>query len=1092
MRRASIAALGLVVLTAAARAAVTADPPPPETPFDHLQLRNIGPLNMSGRVTDVEGLPGDPNVVYVGAASGGVWKTTNGGLTFAPIFDDQPIASIGDIALAPSNPDVVYVGTGEGNPRNSVSFGDGVYRSTDGGRHWRHVGLADTRHVTKILVHPTDPDRLYVAALGHIFGPNAERGVFRSRDGGATWEKVLYLDDRHGASDLAMDPANPQILYAGMWHFDRKPWTHTTGSEEGGLFRSLDGGDTWTEIEEGLPALMGRIGVEVAPSNPDFVYVIAETHEGTVFRSTDRGETFAEVSDEAEVVSRGLYYTHVRVDPEDENRLYAVASRLWLSTDGGKGWQTISRSTHVDYHALWIDPTNPQRLWQGQDGGVAVSYDRGTTWDAPRNLPIAQFYQVYGDQRLPFYYLGGGLQDNGTWYGPSRTREPAGILEDDWRMLSFGDAYWVVPHPDDPEVFLSEFQGGGIVRTDMKARRQIDVSPQPRRNDGGPVGELTYRFNWNSPIVASPHDPRTVYFCGNVVFKTTDFGDTWAVVSPALTTDDSEKQGVAGGPGFVENTTAEYHTTIISFAESPAQPGVLWAGTDDGNLQVSRDAGATWTNVIAEVRGLPVFSPISHIEPSRLDPGTAWVAFDRHMFDDFRPHLFETVDFGATWRRLPTTGIPETAWVWVLRQDPRNPDLLWAGTELGLYASHDRGRQWGRMHPGKLPTVAVHDLLVHPRDNDLILGTHGRGIWILDDATVLQEWSEAVAAEPAHLFAPRPALRFPTQFTRYGLGDAAHKAPNPPAGALLTYFLAESLEEEGGEELEEKQIQVRKEKAGDTEAAEGEESSEEEGEGDEEEDEVDRIRVEILDPAGEVIRTLEAEDLPKKKGINRVAWDLAMDEPFARKKDEEEEENDFGGSPRGPMVLPGTYIVRLTVDGTSREKPVEVRLDPTLEVSAEEIAAQHEAARRLATMIDGVNRSLRGLDVLRAQLAARREASELLEVEMADDLEQALTDHEEATEELIATLARDEEKPFWSEGPRLSERLADLFGAIDGQFAAPTAAQQAYLAELAGEAEERRAAVNAFFGPPLADLNSRLAAAGIPPLAAPAAVPIPE
>ncbi len=1079
MRCAALAALGMTLLAEPTSATVAPKEDGPAGVFDHLELRNLGPVNMSGRVTDVEGIPGDPNVVYVGAASGGVWKTTNGGLAFTPIFDEQPIASVGDIALAPSNPDVVYVGTGEGNPRNSVSFGDGVYKSTDGGRSWRHAGLSDTRHIPKVLVHPTDPDLVYVAALGHVFGPNSERGVFRSRDGGATWEKVLYLDDRHGASDLAMDPGNPEILWAGMWHFDRKPWTHTTGSEEGGVFRSLDGGDTWTEIEEGFPKLMGRIGIEVARSNPEIVYVIAETHEGTVFRSTDRGETFAQVSNEAEVVSRGLYYTHIRVDPEDENRLYAVASRLWLSTDGGGSWKQISRSTHVDYHALWIDPTNPFRLWQGQDGGIAVSYDRGTTWDAPRNLPIAQFYQVYADQRLPFYYLGGGLQDNGTWYGPSRTREPAGILEDDWRMLSFGDAYWVVPHSRDPEVFLSEFQGGGIVRTDMKVRRQLDVSPQPRRNDGGPVGELTYRFNWNSPIVPSPHDPDTVYFCGNVVFRTTDFGDSWDILSPDLTTDDADKQGVAGGPAFVENTTAEYHSTIISFAESPAQPGVLWAGTDDGNLQVSRDHGGTWTNVIGNLRGQPAFSPVSHVEPSRLEPGTAWAAFDRHMFDDFQPHLYETTDFGDTWKRLPTDGIPATAWIWVLRQDPRNAALLWVGTELGLYASHDRGRHWARLHPGKLPTVAVHDLLVHPRDNDLILGTHGRGIWILDDATVLQQWNDAIAEQPAQLFDLRPALRFPSQFTRYGLGDAAHKAPNPPAGALITYFLAESLEEEEPEEAEE-QIQVREDEAGGMETAEGEE---------EEDDDDERIAIEILDSAGVVIRTLEAEDLPKKKGVNRLAWDLAMDEPFARQEEEEEEEDAFGGPPRGPMVLPGTYAVRLTVDGRTWEKPVEVRVDPSLDLDPDELTTQHAAALRLHRMIDGVHRALRGLDVLAAQLEARRETSRLLELELPDELTQALEDHEEAAEKLLASLARDEEKPFWSESPRLSERLGDLFDSVDGQFASPTAAQQAYLEELAAEYGERIAAVNPFFAERVSALNDGLATAGIPPLAVPPAVP---
>ena len=629
------------------------------TPFDNLEWRAIGPVNMSGRVADVEGVPGNPNIVYVGSASGGVWKTVDGGLNFEPIFDDQPIASIGDLALAPTNPSVIYVGSGEANARNSVSFGNGVYKSTDGGKSWSHQGLEDTRHISRVLVSSLDPKVVFVGAMGHFYGPNEERGVFRSKDGGQSWTKVLYLDDRHGVSDMDIDPTNPNVLYAALWHFDRKPWTHTTGSREGGVWKSVDGGDTWKRLDKGLPqGVVGRIGVKVAPSNPNIVYVIAESDEGTMFRSTDQGETFEKVSDNVQIVSRGLYYTDMRVDPADPNRVYAVSSRLFLSIDGGKSWDRISRSTHVDYHSLWIDPTNPDRIWQGQDGGVAVSYDRGKTWEPIRNLPIAQFYQAFHDNREPFYYVGGGLQDNGTWYGPSRTREPAGILQDDWRMMSFGDAYWVVPHPEIEDLFLSESQAGGIVRTDMRTRQQIDVSPQPRRFDGGPVEALEYRFNWNAPIVASPHDPMQIYFAGNVVFKTHDFGDTWERISPDLTTNDPEKQGEAGGPAWTENTTAEYHCTIISFAESPVEQGLLWVGTDDGNLQISRDGGGSWDNLTGSIPGIPEFSPVSHIEPSGTDAGTALASFDRHMFDDLaptytRPPTMESPGSGCRRRAFP-------------------------------------------------------------------------------------------------------------------------------------------------------------------------------------------------------------------------------------------------------------------------------------------------------------------------------------------------------------------------------------------------------------------------------------------------------
>jgi photosystem II stability/assembly factor-like uncharacterized protein len=1037
------------------------------TPFDHLEWRSIGPVNMSGRVADVEGIPGNPNVLYVGAASGGVWKTVDGGLTFEPIFDDQPIASIGDLALAPTNPDVIYVGSGEANARNSVSFGNGVYKSTDGGQSWKHLGLENTRHISRVVVSSLDPDVVYVAAMGSFWGPNEERGVFRSKDGGDTWEKVLYLDDKHGASDLDIDPSNPNILYAGLWHFDRKPWTHTTGSEEGGIWKTVDGGDTWEKLEEGLPeGVVGRLAVKVAPSSPNVVYVMAESDEGTLFRSDDRGETFVKTTDDVRIVSRGLYYTDLRVDPADENRVYAVSSRLQLSIDGGKSFQRISRSTHVDYHSLWIDPTDADRMWQGQDGGIAVSYDRGRTWEPIRNLPLAQFYQVFHDNREPFYYLGGGLQDNGTWYGPSRTREPAGILADDWRMMSFGDAYFVVPHHEQVDLFLSESQAGGIVRTDMRTRQQVDVSPQPRRNDGGPVGDLEYRFNWNAPIVASPHDPNTVYFAGNVVFKTTDFGDNWVAISPDLTTNDPDKQGEAGGPAWKENTTAEYHCTIISFDESPVEAGVLWVGTDDGNVHVSRDGGDNWEDVTGNIPGLPEFSPVSHIEPSRTDARVAWATFDRHMFDDLRPHIFKTSDFGQSWRRVGTSGIPETAWIWVLRQDPRNAELLWAGTELGLYASNDGGASWMRHHLKNLPTVSVHDVLIHPRDNDLILGTHGRAIWVFDDATPLQQWSEQLGDKPAHLFDMRPALRFPTRFTRYGIGDKRHRAPNPARGALITYYLQESLDEPPATEADEG-------------AADDEPEAEDDG-GKKEE----RIKIEILDAGGEVIRTLDAEKLPKEAGLNRTNWDLARD-PARRRSPPDPALIEFFGGPRGPQVLPGTYTVRLTVDGESQETSVEVGVDPLVPVSMDELEAQHDVAVELSELQSTLNDRLKGLDSVAAQLEARQATVKQMEIELPDDLRASWKEYDKAFEEMMGALARAEGKPFWSQGPRLSEQLGNLYRGVDGQFTRPTAAQMEFLEELRQEHAEKTAEIDTFLRDTVGALNAELEAAGVPPVALP-------
>ena len=1042
------------------------------SPFDNLEWRPIGPVNMSGRVADVEGVAGDPNIVYVGSASGGIWKTVDGGLTFDPIFDDQPIASIGDLALAPTNPSVIYVGSGEANARNSVSFGNGVYKSTDAGHTWSHLGLEDTRHISRVVVSSLDPNVVFVGAMGHFYGPNEDRGVFRSQNGGRTWEKVLYLDDRHGVSDLDIDPTNPNVLYAGLWHFDRKPWTHTTGSKQGGVWKSVDGGSTWKKLTEGLPkGVVGRIGVKVAPSNPNVVYVIAESDEGTLFRSSDQGATFEKVSDDVQIVSRGLYYTDIRVDPADENRVYAVSSRLFLSIDGGKNFERISRSTHVDYHSLWIDPLQPERIWQGQDGGIAVSYDRGKTWEPIRNLPIAQFYQAFYDTREPFYYVGGGLQDNGTWYGPSRTREPAGILEDDWRMMSFGDAYWVVPHPTITDLFLSESQAGGIMRTDMTTRQQIDVSPQPRRFDGGPVEELEYRFNWNAPIVASPHDPKMVYFAGNVVFKTADFGDTWEKISPDLTTNDKEKQGEAGGPAWTENTTAEYHCTIISFAESPIEPGLLWVGTDDGNLQISRDGGANWTNLIGNLPGVPEFSPVSHIEPSRIAAGTAYASFDRHMFDDLRPHLFKTGDFGQSWQRIKTDGIPETAWIWALREDPRNPDLLWVGTELGLYATHDGGCSWRRHHLKNLPTVSVHDILIHPTANDLILGTHGRALWIFDDATPLQQWSDDLTEAAAHLFPIRKSLRFPTRFTRYGLGDKSHKAPNPPAGAIITYYLGEKLDQPATEDEAADETEAEPEVAEDT-------QSEPE----------ERLRIEVFDASGEVVRTLASEKLGQEAGLNRVAWDLSMDPAFQRRPPDPAFV-EFRGGPRGPMVLPGTYTVRLTLDGSAIEQQVEIGIDPLVEVSVADLEAQFQAALELRDMQSTLNRALRGLDVVTEQMKARRDTLERMEQDLSDDAEKAWKAHDEASEALMNSLTRADGKPFWSQGPRLADQIGNLFGNVDSQFAAPTKAQLELLQELKSEYAAKVAELRSYFGEALPELNLKLQDAGVPPIAKPTLQP---
>ncbi|MDX6711766.1 MAG: hypothetical protein QOH96_2782 [Blastocatellia bacterium] len=1010
---------------------------PIESAFSRLEWRSIGPANMGGRVADVEGIPGDPNIVYVATASGGLWKTTNGGVTWKPIFERQGTISIGDIALAPSNPDVVWVGTGESNVRNSVSFGDGVYKSTDGGKTWQHMGLKDTERISAIVISPQNPDVVYVGALGHAFGPNEERGVFMTTDGGKTWTKTLYIDNQHGVADLEIDPTNPNILYAGMWSFERKPWTHRSGSEKGGVYKSIDGGRTWTKLTNGLPKLIGRIGVRVAPSNPNIVYAIVEAKEGTLYRSDDRGETFKMVSKDERIVSRGFYYTRVRVDPTNENHIYAVASTLFTSIDGGKTFRSITSRTHIDYHALWLDPKNPKRMWNGQDGGIAVTYDGGESWESVYNIPAGQFYQIHADNRLPFYYIMGGLQDNGAWTGPSRTREPAGIMNDDWRMVSFGDGFYIVNNPDDPELYVSESQGGDIVRTDFRSREQQAVNPWGHGSGDGPALGEKYRFNWNAPIILSPHDKNTLFFGGNVVFKSTDFGKTWQQISPDLTTNDPEKQKDAGGPVAFENTGAEYHSTIISLAESPVQKGQIWAGTDDGNIQLTLDGGKTWTKVAGNFRDLGRPSlPVSHVEPSTTNGQTSYVAFDGHMFDDFRPYIFKTVDGGKSWDEI-AGNLPAKAYVQVVREDPKNPNLLYAGTELGLFVSYSGGKVWMPLNLKNLPNVSVHDIIIHPRENDLIIATHGRSIWVFDDVSPIQQMNQTILNSNAHLFPVRAALRFATRFTRYGIGDKVFTGPNPPYGALITYYLKDKP------------------------------------------DDKTTFKVEILDQNGKLVQELTKP--AKDKGLNRVTWNLRLGGAEVRRPPTEEE-TAFTGPPRGPQVLPGGYSVRLTVGDKTLEEHLEVRLDPTISVPLSDLRLQLELEMKLRDMQSAANTGLRFLDSIEEQLKHTQTTVKNLSKDPDKDLLKALEGWIKQVDSLEDRLVNRREGLGFPGKARVADSIGGLFFALDGANAAPTPYQRQYFEELQPEFRARMEELNKFTSETMPQWNEKLRAWNAPTL----------
>jgi photosystem II stability/assembly factor-like uncharacterized protein len=1010
---------------------------PLETALSGIEWRSIGPANMGGRTADVEGIPGDPSIVYVATGSGGLWKTVNGGVTWKPIFERQTSFSLGDIALAPSNPEVVWVGTGESNVRNSVSFGDGVYKSTDGGKSWQHMGLRDSERISAIVIHPQNPDIVYVGALGHAFGPNEERGVFMTTDGGKTWTKTLYIDREHGVSDLEIDSSNPNILYAGMWSFERKPWTHRSGSEKGGLYKSIDGGRTWTKLTKGLPKLIGRIGVRVAPSNPNVVYVIMESKEGTLYRSDDRGENFKQVSKDTRIVSRGFYYTTVRVDPTNENRVYAVASTLFVSIDGGKTFKSITGKTHIDYHALWIDPKNPKRLWQGQDGGIAVSYDAGETWEYVNNIPLGQFYQVSADNRLPFYYVMGGLQDNGAWTGPSRTREPAGIMNDDWRMVGFGDGFYVINNPDEPDIYISESQGGSIVRTDMRSREQQEINPWGRSSGDGPAEGEKYRFNWNAPIVKSPHDGNTVYFGGNVLFKSTDFGKTWEQISPDLTTNDPAKQKDAGGPVAIENTTAEYHTTIITIAESPLQKGHLWVGTDDGNLQLSTDGGKNWNNLVRNVNGLAPNSPVSHVEPSRTNAQLVYATFDRHMLDDFRPYIFKSTDGGKSWQSI-SSNLPAKAYVHVVREDPKNLGLLYAGTELGLFASYNGGGEWVPLNLKNLPNVPVHDILVHPRENDLILATHGRSLWIFDDATPIQQMSSQILEKNVHLFPVSTGTRYATRFTRYGIGDKVFTGPNPSYGSLITYYLKQKP------------------------------------------DDKTTFKIQIFDRAGKLVQELDKP--AKEKGLNRVAWNLRYSAAEIRKPPTEEESS-FGGGPRGPFVLPGSYVVKLSLGNEVLEQPIEVRLDPTISVTPADLQAQRDLLIKFRDMQTAVNTTLRYLDTVEEQLKNAQTTAKTLNKEPDKDLTKALEDYLKEVAQLQDRLARRTEGVLGNPGRgQVSNRIGDVFSSVDATNSAPTSYQRKYADEVEPEFRARMEEANRFIRNTVPQWNERLRGWNMPTL----------
>ena len=874
-------------------ASVAQSPPPGEAAsITEAQLaafrpRLIGPAVTGGRVHDVEALPNDPSTIFLASASGGLWKTTNRGQTWRNVFADQPVSTFGDVAIAPSDPNILYAGTGEQNNRQSSSWGNGVYRSDDGGETWRHLGLVETRHIGKILIHPRNPDIAYVAALGNLWRGNEERGVYRTRDGGLTWERVLYVDQFTGAVDLVMDSEDPRILYAATYQRLRRAWGFNGGGPGSGIHRSVDGGDTWRELTIGIPpGDKGRIGLAISQSNPSILNALIQHSDGAeqgTYRSEDRGLTWSKVNS---LDPRPMYYSEIFIDPTNAERVYVLGTSAYKSENGGRVFSEIAErptydvGVHADHHALWIDPGDPNHLYLAGDAGLWETYDRGVSFRKINNIPIAQAYAIGVDNRDP-YYVYAGLQDNHSWMGPSETRSWIGILNDDWQQTGFGDGMYQQVDPANHRYVYANSNGGGYYRMDPETGDMLDIRPR------APEGEPNYRWDWVSPSLVSQHDPAVVYLGGNRLFISRDRGGSWTRTEDLSRRQDRgelELMGVPGAEiGLSRNDGTSSYGEITVLAESPVDPQVLWVGMDDGNLKVSRDGGGTWAERSGNVRGVRDGTYVSRIVASRSGSGVAYVAFDAHRDGDFEPYIFRTTDFGETWTSL-RAGLPSGS-VNSMAEHPDNPNVLFVGTEHGLFVSTNAGADWARL--SHLPTTHVDDLVLHPREKDLVIGTHGQSIWILDDTTPLAEWTAAVASAAMHLFSIQRATIFNYRKDTSYRGQAEFHGTNPVDGALITYVLGPG----GG-----------------------------------------TATLRITNASGRVIQELI---VPSEAGIHRVNWDLrhnASDGPRVWiRHDDSELARPIG--PSGPWVSPGTYSVTLEARGATSTQTVAVRGDPLLSIT---------------------------------------------------------------------------------------------------------------------------------------------------------------
>jgi len=951
-----------------------------------LPARNIGSATMSGRIAAVDAVDQDGRItVFVGAASGGVWKSVNGGTTYKPVFDREEVQSIGAVTIDPTNPKTVWVGTGEAWTRNSVSVGAGVYKSTDGGENWTNVGLKDSEHIAKILVDPGDGNKVLVCALGHLWDDSNERGVFRTIDGGKTWKKVLAgANGSTGCAMMAMSRQEPNVVYAALWDFRRQGWTFRSGGPGSGLYKSNDGGEHWTEVNDssakGLPAKpWGRVALAVAPSKPQVVYANIEAEKRGLYRSDDGGVNWAKLDASNYMVWRPFYFGNLIVDPKDENKIFKPDLILLLSTNGGKSFNVVSGGAHGDFHDVWIDPKNPSIVISGDDGGLWRSEDGGNLWKHQMNLPVSQFYHVSTDDSDP-YHVYGGLQDNSSWVGDSSY--PGGVSNARWENMFGGDGFWMFEDTSDPNYVYAEAQGGEIGRVNRYTHEVRRIQPLPD------YGEKKLRFNWNTPIHMSPNEKGTIYIGAQFLFRSRDHGQTWERISPDLTTNDPEKQKQEESGGVtIDNSSAEMHTTIYSISESPKNGQIIWVGTDDGNLQITRDGAKTWTNVIVNVNGLGKNSWVSTIEASRFDEATAYATFDRHTFGDMKPYAYKTTDYGKTWTALPAQESGAHGYAHVIKEDTVDPHLLFLGTELGLWISVDGGQHWAQYKGTDFPAVAVDDIAVQARDGDLVLATHGRGIWIIDDISPWRALTPDLMSKEAALITGRTAIQYFRAQGGWPEGDETFVGRSRPQDAQITYY------------------QQKRHIFGD-------------------------LKIDIFDPDGKLVDTVAGS---KHRGLNRASWSMRMKPPAVPPA-----ATVMFEASRGPRLLPGTYTVKMTKGDQVYTEPLKVVLDPRAKFSLEDRKAQFDLATKLYKLLGHMTYSVAAIEGVRN--GANERAAKLPE---KDPVRKQLQQLAEECAKLRSRIVATKEGGMITGEERIREHVGQLYGAVNGYEGRPAAYQVA-------------------------------------------------